>query len=87
MFEPDRSGHNTLVALPSGREWIAVGGRGEWDHYGEPSLAPTGPVHDEDKPARKASTTAKQRAHKPATKKPSRAGAKKAATKGATKKR
>jgi hypothetical protein len=53
MFEPDDNGQSTVVALPSGREWIAIGGRGEWDHYGEPSLAPTGPDAGEDKPARK----------------------------------
>jgi hypothetical protein len=40
MFEPGRDGFNNVVPLPSGREWIAVGGRGEWDHYGVPELAP-----------------------------------------------
>ena len=40
MFEPGRDGYNGIVPLPSGREWIGVGGRGEWDHYGEPELAP-----------------------------------------------
>ena len=34
--------YNGIVPLPSGREWIGVGGRGEWDHYGEPDLAPAG---------------------------------------------
>ncbi|HEY5952095.1 MAG TPA: hypothetical protein VIV40_41645 [Kofleriaceae bacterium] len=43
MFEPGRDGFNNIVPLPSGREWIAVGGRGEWDHYGEPDLAPVKP--------------------------------------------
>jgi hypothetical protein len=86
MFEPDRSGHNTVVELPSGREWIAIGGRGEWDHYGEPSLAPTGPIAGDDKPARKAPAT-KQRAHKPTAKKAAKPATKKPATKGAAKKR
>lgn len=31
-----------LVALPSGREWLAIGGWGQWDHYGEPGLGPAG---------------------------------------------
>ena len=31
-----------VVVLPSGREWIAIGGHGQWDHYGEPGLGPTG---------------------------------------------
>lgn len=29
------------LPLPSGREWLAIGGYGEWDHYGEPALAPS----------------------------------------------
>ena len=40
MYEPGKDGYNVPVPLPSGREWIAVGGRGEWDHYGELELAP-----------------------------------------------
>lgn len=40
MYEPGRDGYHAIVPLPSGREWIAVGGRGEWDHYGDPALAP-----------------------------------------------
>jgi hypothetical protein len=40
MFEPSRDAYNGVVPLPSGREWIGVGGRGEWDHYGEPELGP-----------------------------------------------
>jgi hypothetical protein len=97
MFEPERGGHNTLVALPSGREWIAIGGRGEWDHYGEPSLAPTSPaVSDEAPSARNAASTrtsarkpsAKQPASKASAKKPaSKPSAKKPAAKGAAKKR
>ncbi len=31
-----------LLVLPSGREWIAIGGHGQWDHYGEPGLGPEG---------------------------------------------
>jgi hypothetical protein len=86
MFEPDRDGHSTLVALPSGREWIAIGGGGAWDHYGEPSLAPTSAEEPSVEPARKPAP-AKQRPHTPAKKKPAKVGAKKAAAKGATKKR
>ena len=42
----------TLVAMPSLREWITVGGKGEWDHHGEDDLvAPV--VADEQKPAKK----------------------------------
>jgi hypothetical protein len=81
MFEPERSGHNTLVALPSGREWIAIGGRGEWDHYGEPSLAPTSPA-ETDEPRKPSSAKPRTKA---AAKKPAKA--KKLATKGAAKKR
>jgi hypothetical protein len=40
MHEPGKDGYNAIVALPSGREWLGVGGRGEWDHYGEPALGP-----------------------------------------------
>jgi hypothetical protein len=83
MFDPDRQGHNTLVALPSGREWIAIGGRGEWDHYGEPSLAPTSPV---PKPS-PAPASGKTRAKPAAKKTTSKVGAKKSATKGPAKKR
>jgi len=41
MHEPLRDGTNLIVALPSGREWIGNRCNGEWDHYGEPALAPT----------------------------------------------
>ncbi len=61
MFEPPRDGHNGVVALPSGREWIATGGRGEWDHYGEPGLSASGRAASE-KPgasAKKSAATAK----------------------------
>lgn len=40
MFEPGRDGFNRILPLPSGREWIGIGGKGEWDHYGEPGLGP-----------------------------------------------
>jgi hypothetical protein len=57
MYEPGRDGFNAIVPLPSGREWIGVGGRGEWDHYGEPDLAPTGgppkPRRSSSRPKRK----------------------------------
>lgn len=43
MYEPGRDGFNVPLPLPSGREWIGVGGRGEWDHYGPPELAPVKP--------------------------------------------
>jgi hypothetical protein len=42
MFDPGRDAYNAIVPLPSGREWIGIGARGEWDHYGDPALAPTG---------------------------------------------
>ncbi len=29
------------IPLPCGREWIAVGGYGQWDHYGDVELMPT----------------------------------------------
>jgi len=29
------------IPLPSGREWLAIGGYSEWDHYGDASLAPS----------------------------------------------
>lgn len=29
------------IPLPSGREWIAIGGFSQWDHYGEVALGPT----------------------------------------------
>lgn len=39
-----------LVWMPSLREWITIGGHGEWDHHGEDDLtSPT--VVDEKKPA------------------------------------
>ncbi|HEY5926876.1 MAG TPA: hypothetical protein VIV11_34555 [Kofleriaceae bacterium] len=40
MFEPGKDAYNSIVPFPNGREWLGVGGRGEWDHYGEPELAP-----------------------------------------------
>ena len=43
MYEPGKDAYNGIVPLPSGREWIGVGGRGEWDHYGPPELAPVKP--------------------------------------------
>lgn len=43
MYEPGRDGYNVPLPLPSGREWIGIGGRGEWDHYGAPELAPVKP--------------------------------------------
>jgi len=30
----------TIHPLPSGREWLAVGGHGQWYHFGAPSLRP-----------------------------------------------
>lgn len=41
VHEPGREGPRAIVPLPSAREWIAIGARGEWDHYGDPTLAPT----------------------------------------------
>jgi hypothetical protein len=63
MHAPGRDGFNQLLALPSGREWIAIGGRGEWDHYGEPELAPTERAADQPTAPAK----------KPGVKKPARA--------------
>lgn len=54
MYEPGRDGFNQIVPLPSGREWIAVGGRGEWDHYGDPELAPVRPKKPPKAPVKKA---------------------------------
>ena len=31
-----------VVVLPSEREWLAIGGFGQWDHYGEQGLGPEG---------------------------------------------
>ena len=92
MWEPGRDGHNAVVGMPSGREWIAVGGRGEWDHYGEPGLGPTsGPptakpaAKAKAKPGTKAmSATAKA---KPKTKSPAVKPAKKSAKKKSAKKK
>lgn len=54
------------MALPSGREWIAVGGFSQWDHYGDVTLAPpksaTGPSK------KKAAAPAKKKAAAPAKK-------------------
>ena len=55
MYEPGKDGYNVPLPLPSGREWIALGGRGEWDHYGEPELAPK-----TKKPARSPARRAKK---------------------------
>jgi hypothetical protein len=44
MYEPGRDAYNAIVPLPSGREWIGIGARGEWDHYGDPALAPAGKI-------------------------------------------
>jgi len=41
MHEPGRAAYSAIVTLPSGREWIGLGGRAAWDHYGVPELAPT----------------------------------------------
>jgi len=54
MFEPGRDAYNVVVPLPSGREWIGVGGRGEWDHYGEPDLVPVKPKKAAKPAAKKA---------------------------------
>lgn len=51
----------TIHPLPSGREWIAVGGHAQWHHFGEPSLRP---MESATKP-----TTPKPTAKRPATKK------------------
>jgi hypothetical protein len=51
MHEPAKDGYNAIVALPSGREWLGVGGRGEWDHYGEPELGPAPKVKKPPKTA------------------------------------
>ena len=32
----------SVEVLPSGREWLAIGGFGQWDHYGELGLGPVG---------------------------------------------
>lgn len=51
------------LPLPSGREWLAIGGYGEWDHYGDPALAPTAaappPLEPKPSPAKKAATPKK----------------------------
>jgi hypothetical protein len=53
MHEPGKDGYNAIVALPSGREWLGVGGRGEWDHYGEAELGPAPKVKKPPKVATK----------------------------------
>ena len=60
----------TLIALPSGREWIAVGGHGQWDHYGEPDLGPAGAsrVMEAASPPAKVKAPAKKAASKPSAK-------------------
>ncbi|MDB4958979.1 MAG: hypothetical protein JWO36_6548 [Myxococcales bacterium] len=40
MFEPAKDAYSRVLPLPSGREWVAVGGYGEWDHYGPTELGP-----------------------------------------------
>jgi hypothetical protein len=40
MFEPAKDAYSRVLPLPSGREWLAVGGYGEWDHYGPMDLGP-----------------------------------------------
>lgn len=68
MFEPGRDGFMLIKPLPSGREWIGIGGRGEWDHYGEPGLGK--PVKPPPAPkAKTAKGAAKKDAAKKATKK------------------
>jgi len=51
--------------MPSAREWIAVGGFSQWDHYGDVALAPkisgAPPAKTKTPPAKK------QPAKKPAT--------------------
>lgn len=39
MFEPSKIAWATLLSLPSGTEWLAIGNHGEWDHYGDASVA------------------------------------------------
>lgn len=39
MFEPHKDAYSRVLPLPGGHEWIAVGGYGEWDHYGAKALA------------------------------------------------
>ncbi len=51
-----------LVPLPSGREWLAIGGHGEWDHLGADDLAPSSAEPE----------VKKQAAKKPAPKKKKR---------------
>lgn len=69
MFEPGRDPFANVVALPNGREWIAIGWRGEWDHYGEHSLAPKS-TSVAKKPAAKKLAAEKSAARKPTAKKP-----------------
>lgn len=45
-----------LLPLPSGREWIAIGGHGQWDHYGEAELGPKGASRAIEAPAAKPMT-------------------------------
>lgn len=42
-----------LVAMPSLREWITIGGHGEWDHHGEDDLTAPTVVDEKKKPAAK----------------------------------
>jgi hypothetical protein len=63
MFQPDRQGHAAVASLPSGRGWIAMGGTGPWDHYGEGESSSTSAA----KTKTKTKTTAMKK--KPAPKK------------------
>lgn len=55
-----------LLPLPSLREWITIGGHGEWDHHGDEALAPTGLSSPKPPPKKgKAAPTAKPSPKKP----------------------
>lgn len=54
-------------ALPSRREWLSIGGKGEWDHHGDEALAPPEDVSASKAP--KAPKEPKAKAKKPAGKK------------------
>lgn len=70
MYEPASDGFNFVVGLPSDREWVAIGGRGEWDHYGEAALVPTASTSQSaPKTKTPAVKPAKTAAKKPAAKK------------------
>jgi len=63
------------IPLPSGREWIAIGGFSQWDHYGDVALgsASSGaaPAKTKSAPA-KSAPAKKPAAKKPAAKKPAK---------------